>query len=372
MSVGRGWAQIEADLRRELAAIGVETVSTYQKYGWLRADPTPWSEAAQEICDRAKARSENICEVCGTSPAERHRLPTGWIQTMCARHREGPMVRHRLGQGAMTCEYCDRAGRQVTLPGTTDTAVLCHLHYRGAWHEQLVRVARSGADLSTEPVHVRAAVEFLRSEDEELDLHAATVWAEIIGDAVKPQDAVDFVQHWFDRVRGGLRRGPGRFTPREQARRGVGVPVPWPITSVESRGGTWVRVHHRDGVVADHDLSYLLTRKAGAFEALTPEIIATAQLVDGDTLGFQMPDGSVLGLAPDAIYEHTVDGRCTGSCGWKPERTVVILGVEQLARIDLLILEEQEVLDYIEESGDGDPHAGITGPCPDCGGEPES
>lgn len=222
-----------------------------------------------------------------------------------------------------TCEQCDRDGRRVTVPGTADTAVLCRLHYRGAWHERLVQLARRSADLTSEPSFVQAAVAFLRSDEPELDLHTALVWAEIIGDAV-PEDRVDFVQHWFQRVRGGLGRGPARFTPREQTRRGVGAPVPWPVTSVESRGGTWVRIRHRDGVAADHDLGYLLTRKAGVFAALTPEIIATARLVDGDTVGFPMPDGSVLDLAPDAIWEHAVDGRCTGSCGWQHGDSVVI------------------------------------------------
>lgn len=269
----------------------------------------------------------------------------------------------------MTCEQCDRDGRHVTVPGTEEMATLCHIHHRQAWHRHLTALARSGGGLADEPVHIRAAVEFLRSDEDELDLHAATVWAEIIGYAVEPSDAVDFVRYWMSRVRGGLRRGPARFTPREQPRRGVGVPVPWPVVSVESRGGTWVRISHRDGVVADHDLSYLLG-KSGVFEALTPEIIAAARVVD-DTVGFHMPDGSVLDLAPDALYEHAVDGRCNGSCGWRPEHTTVVLGIEQLARIDRLILEEQEVLDYIEGRGDGDPHAGLTTRCPDCGWEPE-
>jgi hypothetical protein len=67
---------------------------------------------------------------------------------------------------------------------------------------------------------------------------------------------------------------------------------------------------------------YLLG-KTGVFEALTPRIIAAAT-VDGDTVGFHMPDGSVLDIAPDAVYEHATEGRCTGSCGWKPEHTRVI------------------------------------------------
>lgn len=83
MSVGQGWAQIEADLRAELAGIGVTDVPTHQKCGWLKVEASPWSPEAQEICDRAEARSETTCENCGASPAERHRLGTGWIKTLC-------------------------------------------------------------------------------------------------------------------------------------------------------------------------------------------------------------------------------------------------------------------------------------------------
>ncbi|SIF23692.1 hypothetical protein [Mycobacteroides abscessus] len=89
MAVGRGWAQIEAALRAELAAIGVTDVSTHQKCGWLKVEASPWSPEAREICDRAGARSRNVCEDCGASPAERRRLPTGWIKTLCDTCKEG-------------------------------------------------------------------------------------------------------------------------------------------------------------------------------------------------------------------------------------------------------------------------------------------
>ncbi|SHR99594.1 Uncharacterised protein [Mycobacteroides abscessus subsp. abscessus] len=89
MSVGRGWAQIEADLRAELAAIGVHEVRMYQKCGWLKVEVSPWSPAVQAICARAEARSRNVCEDCGASPAERNRLPSGWIQTLCDTCQEG-------------------------------------------------------------------------------------------------------------------------------------------------------------------------------------------------------------------------------------------------------------------------------------------
>lgn len=97
MSVGRGWASIEADLHAELASIGVTDISMYQKCGWLKVDYTPWSEAAQAICDHAEERSETTCEVCGVTPAGRHRRANGWIQTLCARHAAGPIVRYRPG-----------------------------------------------------------------------------------------------------------------------------------------------------------------------------------------------------------------------------------------------------------------------------------
>ncbi|MBE5469499.1 hypothetical protein [Mycobacteroides abscessus] len=38
-----------------------------------------------------------MCEDCGASPAERHRRANGWIQTLCARHAAGPIVRYRPG-----------------------------------------------------------------------------------------------------------------------------------------------------------------------------------------------------------------------------------------------------------------------------------
>ncbi|ORA27401.1 hypothetical protein [Mycobacterium aquaticum] len=99
--------------------------------------------------------------------------------------------------------------------------------------------------------------------------------------------------------------------------------LPWPIVAVESCGGTVLRISHRDGTVHETDMAYLLG-KSGVFAALTPEIIAAATVVDGDTIGFRMPDGTILDLAPDALYEHVVDGRCDGSCGWTPENTTVI------------------------------------------------
>lgn len=100
--------------------------------------------------------------------------------------------------------------------------------------------------------------------------------------------------------------------------------LPWPITSVESRGGTVVRIHHADSTVADHDLAYLLGR-SGVFAALTAELIPTAQLAD-DTLTWILPDGTVLDLAPDALHAHAVTGQCPGgTCrGWTPARTVVV------------------------------------------------
>lgn len=100
--------------------------------------------------------------------------------------------------------------------------------------------------------------------------------------------------------------------------------VPWPITAVESRGGSWVRLTHADGTIADHDFSYLLGR-GGVFAHLTAEIIPTAAICDGGTVGWETPAGE-LTLAEDALWEHAVLGVCPGSVcrGWTPEHTVVI------------------------------------------------
>lgn len=112
--------------------------------------------------------------------------------------------------------------------------------------------------------------------------------------------------------------GPVEYGPA------AGATAPWPIAAVESRGGTVVRVTHRDGHVVNHDMSYLVGR-SGVFAHLTAEMIPTAQLVEG-TVAWTLPDGQVIDLAPDALHEHALLGRCPGgTCvGWTPAHTVVI------------------------------------------------
>jgi hypothetical protein len=96
----------------------------------------------------------------------------------------------------------------------------------------------------------------------------------------------------------------------------------WPIVAVEHRGGTWVRITHASGTVADHDLSFLIGR--GAFTALTAEMIPEAGIVDGGTVGWITPDG-VVDYPPDALLEHAGLGCCRGSCvGWTPAHTVLV------------------------------------------------
>lgn len=96
--------------------------------------------------------------------------------------------------------------------------------------------------------------------------------------------------------------------------------VPWTVTAVEPRGGTTVRLSFADGVVADFDFSYLLGRP-GVFAALTAEMIGTAHLVEGTVL-WTLPNGQVIDLAADALYDHA-HGRCPGgTCqGWEPAMT---------------------------------------------------
>ena len=76
---------------------------------------------------------------------------------------------------------------------------------RRAWETRLVRVASvgdPGPDLS---VAERAAVTFLRSDDEELDLHSATVWAELVAADVPAEDRVGFARMWMCELRDALR-----------------------------------------------------------------------------------------------------------------------------------------------------------------------
>jgi hypothetical protein len=98
--------------------------------------------------------------------------------------------------------------------------------------------------------------------------------------------------------------------------------VPWPVTAVEHRGGTVLRISHADNTIGDHDLAYLIGR-AGIFSGFTAETIAAAQLIDG-TVGW-MIDGEVVDLAPDAIWDHA-HGTCGGGgcTGWTPAQTVVV------------------------------------------------
>ncbi|WP_435594772.1 hypothetical protein [Tsukamurella tyrosinosolvens] len=100
--------------------------------------------------------------------------------------------------------------------------------------------------------------------------------------------------------------------------------VPWPITAVESRGGTVVRIRHADGTTADHDFEYLLGG-AGVFAHLTEEMTPTAAICNGGTVGWETEAG-VVDLAPDVLWEHAVMGLCPrGVCrGWTPERTVLV------------------------------------------------
>lgn len=57
------------------------------------------------------------------------------------------------------------------------------------------------------PVVERAAVEFLLSGDEELDLHTATVLAELVAADVPAGERVEFTQMWMRELRDALRRG---------------------------------------------------------------------------------------------------------------------------------------------------------------------
>lgn len=75
---------------------------------------------------------------------------------------------------------------------------------RRTWETKLMRAAGDpGRDLT---VAERAAVEFLQSDDAEVDLHSATVWAELIAADVPAGERVEFTQMWMRELRDALRR----------------------------------------------------------------------------------------------------------------------------------------------------------------------
>ncbi|CPT03345.1 MULTISPECIES: hypothetical protein [Mycobacteriaceae] len=76
---------------------------------------------------------------------------------------------------------------------------------RRAWETRLMRAASAGDPGPDMPVVERAAVEFLRSDDAELDLHTATVIAELIAADVPYEERVGFVQMWMRELRDALR-----------------------------------------------------------------------------------------------------------------------------------------------------------------------
>lgn len=77
---------------------------------------------------------------------------------------------------------------------------------RRAWETRLMRAAAAGDPDPNASVAERAAVEFLRSDDPELDLHTATVLAELVAVDVPAEERVGFVRMWMRELRDALRR----------------------------------------------------------------------------------------------------------------------------------------------------------------------
>ena len=96
--------------------------------------------------------------------------------------------------------------------------------------------------------------------------------------------------------------------------------VPWPVTAVEHRGGTVLRISDADNTIADHGMAHLIGR-GGVFSGFTAEMIADAQLIDG-TVGWVI-DGEVVadvapgqhrrGVVPAELRPRAESGRPTTS-----------------------------------------------------------
>lgn len=70
-----------------------------------------------------------------------------------------------------------------------------------------MRAAAAGEPGPNMSVAERAAVEFLLSDDVELDLHTVTVWSELVAADVPAGEQVSFVRTWTRELRDALRRG---------------------------------------------------------------------------------------------------------------------------------------------------------------------
>ncbi|OLT79654.1 hypothetical protein BKG58_19690 [Mycobacteroides abscessus subsp. abscessus] len=69
-----------------------------------------------------------------------------------------------------------------------------------------MRAAAAGEPDPNVSVAERAAVTFLRSDDVELDLHSATLLAELVAADVPAGERVEFTQMWMRELRDALRR----------------------------------------------------------------------------------------------------------------------------------------------------------------------
>lgn len=85
------------------------------------------------------------------------------------------------------------------------------------------------------------------------------------------------------------------------------------VVEVEVVGPFRVRVTHRDGTAAVHRFDPSDFR--GDFAALRDAaMFATAQVVDGYTLGWKLPGGLIYDVALDSLWLHA-HGHCDRSCG---------------------------------------------------------
>lgn len=78
---------------------------------------------------------------------------------------------------------------------------------RRVWETKLMRADAAGDPDPNASVAERAAVEFLRSDDEELDVHSATVWSELVAADVPAGERLGFVRMWMAELRDAQRRG---------------------------------------------------------------------------------------------------------------------------------------------------------------------
>lgn len=80
---GEGWLPLLEEVYERLPS-NITIIQTFQKWGALKFECTPWDEEFEAYLDDIAERSLGICEKCGEVGSEK--TIDGWIYTRCDQH----------------------------------------------------------------------------------------------------------------------------------------------------------------------------------------------------------------------------------------------------------------------------------------------